>query len=1164
MDQQPSEPPTPHSVARSESPLFFMDDTPRRQGRRRSTTGEGEETTAPGEEEEEERDKEDHDHSDVDLDADPHMKLMALVAEKRKELEAKEKEEAKKRRRREVDVERDGDDDDDNNGGDNDGEDEDEEEGRDEPAQGEGEDTDDSMDGIIDAYPEHQQQKENPRKKQQRKQPKQPKKPKEPNQPKPRQQRKASKKAIEDMHRETQRIARNMQLTHEATTKKKITMDSFLSRFSRKNQAENKTSQDTGANGQAEVASSPPAATDKESAQVRNEVHDGLSASRPTSGHRDGSSGKEAALDEEEDALPSATDLIDRLKSDPQSFQPQSQPRPSSPSPSKSPGEATQPDPFIVDAGTGQTHFQDHETSSSTKRTNRPKLSETKQVRVRLSRQAVAQHQEEASSDEDLEIVTNPAKARPIAVFERIPYRVQQRQREASGWSKQLRMLAQLPSSPPREPALSADGRGSANMTQKELELTLLKRARQQAAREREERINELKAKGVVLDAPEDRMEVEMEVEDLIEKARQEGKDLKKQEKMAEKAEQKKNNPKYFDDPDEDSEWDGEEEEDEEGDSEEEKDEEGEEQEEQGQGEDRRSEHDAGSGDEAGIDEKVDRAPVAEPVSQSEQSTIPDLGLPKDNAPTMGLSQAFESTLAEGASGDPSGTSKMNGGDAHDNSQNPFVQSSKDKDNKSPSLSLSQAFASTLSDPTASANPMASTTGESQKEQPPDIGSGDNNDVISLSQAFQSTFAEPEKTPGDNNNVSGDDEKKAKEQESLAMLRNMSNPESQRPDVMLPSQESPYQPGLDVFATPAKGTVITDKDYSITPATRSRYSFSQAPPEPTQDQGFVYSPFDQRKRFLSVDHSTQSPLKGDYNDNINVLGTPIPSRSSDNHSLHPSTDAERISETPSRNERNAFDTLRNNLEENKHSKPSKAKSKREGKRFDKNDSKAKEVVDDAALESDDEYAGLGGVSDDSDEDGDELDREMINDDNGEAVDEKQLAAMNAYVAPFLILFCIIAFILRAISSYAMLYPDANLSPTENITVTKTRSKLTSFSTTSRRALFAVDVATREAVMTMTCRILTRTDTLPDGERSNGSLRVCGAICLKQMRSWAQSHMIQRRVPSCGQLKIAWRMKRASISARKRRRMTVLMIMIMMMLRERHRPRNACWIRRLRG
>jgi len=43
--------------------------------------------------------------------------------------------------------------------------------------------------------------------------------------------RKAGKKALEEMNRETQRMSRNMELTHQARTKKKITKESFFARF---------------------------------------------------------------------------------------------------------------------------------------------------------------------------------------------------------------------------------------------------------------------------------------------------------------------------------------------------------------------------------------------------------------------------------------------------------------------------------------------------------------------------------------------------------------------------------------------------------------------------------------------------------------------------------------------------------------------------------------------------------------------------------------------------------------------------------------------------------------------------------------------------------------------------------------------------------------------
>jgi mediator of replication checkpoint protein 1 len=81
---------------------------------------------------------------------------------------------------------------------------------------------------------------------------------------------------------------------------------------------------------------------------------------------------------------------------------------------------------------------------------------------------------------------------------------------------------------------------------------------------------------------------------------------------------------------------------------------------------------------------------------------------------------------------------------------------------------------------------------------------------------------------------------------------------------------------------------------------------------------------------------------------------------------------------------NAFNVMKN-----------KATKKKSAPEYNKKNSKAKDIVDEAAEESEDEYAGLGGHSDDSDGEEDAIDRQMINDNSGEVVDEKQLAALNA-------------------------------------------------------------------------------------------------------------------------------------------------------------------------
>jgi mediator of replication checkpoint protein 1 len=81
---------------------------------------------------------------------------------------------------------------------------------------------------------------------------------------------------------------------------------------------------------------------------------------------------------------------------------------------------------------------------------------------------------------------------------------------------------------------------------------------------------------------------------------------------------------------------------------------------------------------------------------------------------------------------------------------------------------------------------------------------------------------------------------------------------------------------------------------------------------------------------------------------------------------------------------NAFDVMRKS-----------SKKKAELEDFDKKKSKAKEMVHEQAEESEDEYAGLGGASDDDSGEDDAYVREMIDDEGGKDVDERELAAFFA-------------------------------------------------------------------------------------------------------------------------------------------------------------------------
>lgn len=91
-----------------------------------------------------------------------------------------------------------------------------------------------------------------------------------------------------------------------------------------------------------------------------------------------------------------------------------------------------------------------------------------------------------------------------------------------------LRALAHVTS-----PNKTRGSRGS--LTPSELQLQLQRRARQQAQKAREERIADLKARGIIVQTEEERERDQLELDNLLDKARKEAKELAKKEKNAAK-----------------------------------------------------------------------------------------------------------------------------------------------------------------------------------------------------------------------------------------------------------------------------------------------------------------------------------------------------------------------------------------------------------------------------------------------------------------------------------------------------------------------------------------------------------------------------------------------------------------------------------------------------
>ncbi|KAI1425693.1 MRC1-like domain-containing protein [Xylaria sp. FL1777] len=334
--------------------------------------------------------------------------------------------------------------------------------------------------------------------------------------------RKASKKALEEMNRETQRLNRSLQLAHEAKTKKKISKDILFKRFNFR--AEGSTiGTDT-----KQISSSRPT-TPGSVHQTDGELgDDGTPPSSPPSAPKaipDPPSASESRIPMPEDEngdLPTLEDALSHSKSD-----------------DKVQGKAVDVPAFVLE--------------NKQPVTKKP----LRQIRVKLP--PAGMHNVMMNSDDELEI-TNTTKNKLDVVFSRIP---ESKAQESTGM-KILRNLAHL-SSPPKEPARGRNVKPS--MTLGELHMSLQQRAKAQAKLERERRLEFLRSKGVVVQSTEEREREREQVEDIVARARQEVEEIMMREREEAKRNRKnkeqngKADPLAWDDSDDDSFQDPEEEE---------------------------------------------------------------------------------------------------------------------------------------------------------------------------------------------------------------------------------------------------------------------------------------------------------------------------------------------------------------------------------------------------------------------------------------------------------------------------------------------------------------------------------------------------------------------------------------------------------------------------
>lgn len=689
--------------------------------------------------------------------------------------------------------------------------------------------------------------------------------------------RKASKKALEEMNRETQRMNRSMQLAHQAKTKKKITKESLLARFNFGTTASS-NGQPTETVQVSATSSSAPV-SDVEGAKEQK-----TPPTSPLISERGDKVAAEQLVPAATGALPPAYDAEFPTMEDTLVLQ-----------------------PTAAEKGKGKAVAMDEVVELSREPAEAMSKPQVRPIKVKWSKEdaVIARG---ADSDSDLEIVTANSKVRKYAVFERLLER-------KGGETKShliLRSLAQLQSA-------STDNKHS-SMNAAEMEAHLRRAARLQVRKEREEKLDELRSRGIIIQSAEDRQKEQQEVEDLVEQAREEAAKIQRREKeMA-----KKDGTFVKDEMDDD-------------DSEDEED--ADFQDDDEEADDQLS----GSEEEEGQDNTVN------PGEGKEMEAGPKMNETPDPMKANLIDHEADDTRSEEESEDV-------------NSQTEDDEAS-EKENRSPKLPACRRRALVISDDEDEENHPQQVSPPREAKTPQSVlrsnrkvipGLQMSDDLpIGLTQAFAATMADSA----------------TQEQDSLILTRDLPSPQF----AVVPSLNQLESLDIITDSQPATQTQPLNLDLSLMPSqaislspavvSSTQYSFV-----PTQDVGYVMSPLKgQFDTPSQAPHSTIDTViipQEEQSPTLQRRGRLRRGRAtvdSDEEGIDNETSVNRLGL-----DKSAFAAMQRV-----------AKTANLQEVFDKSKSHAKEVVDEAAEESEDEYAGLGGASDDDEGEEDEADRQMI-------------------------------------------------------------------------------------------------------------------------------------------------------------------------------------------
>lgn len=307
--------------------------------------------------------------------------------------------------------------------------------------------------------------------------------------------RKASKKALEEMSRETQRMTRGLQLAHEAKTKKKITKASLFERFNFKPEGSGVP--------EPRFASSSRPASPVSAAHTDADMKDSdTPPSSPPAPRNPTDEEKMAAseanvgaviLGDDDDDLPTLEAISEAV--------------------------ATQK---VLDKGKGKATAADLEEQTREEEQAKQLPKVRRNVRIKLP--VIHANTVSLDSDDELDIQPSKGKSKIDAILSRGPINKAKESRSMY----MLRRLANLDDPDKKGSAPAGVGKRATkpSMTSAELQVSLVQKARAQAKLERDRRLELLKSKGIHIPTEEEREKERAEVEDIVARARDEAEEI--------------------------------------------------------------------------------------------------------------------------------------------------------------------------------------------------------------------------------------------------------------------------------------------------------------------------------------------------------------------------------------------------------------------------------------------------------------------------------------------------------------------------------------------------------------------------------------------------------------------------------------------------------------